>query len=114
VAPALKIKATAASITPALEAARIPLNAWGAIGRETSAVEDYAYAATLTLAKAVADRAGADGLQAVWADAAGKIGAYQPAATSGSAVSSPAPELAQDPPDWRGLLDLFDEHGSFD
>ncbi len=110
VAPQLKVKAGGETLTPALEAARIPLNAWGAIGRETSAVEDYAYAATLTLAKAIADRAGPDGLRAVWADAAGRIGAYQPPAADGAAPV--APETVDGSPDWRGLLDLLDEHGS--
>ena len=41
-------------------------------------MEDYAYAATLVLADAIAERAGADGLRAVWADASAHIGAYQP------------------------------------
>ena len=110
VAPQLKVKATGDVLTPALEAAKIPLNAWGAIGRETSAVEDYAYAATLTLARAIADRAGPDGLKAVWADAAGRVGAYQPPAVSGAVPATP--ETVDGPPDWRGLLDLLDEHGS--
>ena len=42
----LKIKASADALTPELEAARIPLNAWGAVGRENEKTEDYAYAAT--------------------------------------------------------------------
>ena len=112
IAPGLKVAAKGDALTPALEAARIPLNAWGAIGRETSTVEDYAYAATLTLAKAIATRAGADGLRAVWADVAGQVGAYQPPTVDG--VSATTPEMTDGPPDWRGLLDLLDEHGSFD
>ena len=110
VAPQLKVTPTGDVLTPALEAARIPLNEWGAIGRESSAVEDYAYAATLTLAKAIAARAGTDGLRAVWADAAARVGAYQPPAVDG--VTPGAPEAVDGPPDWRGLLDLLDEHGS--
>ncbi|MGZ8438590.1 MAG: hypothetical protein ACXWXR_08630, partial [Candidatus Limnocylindrales bacterium] len=106
----LNVKAGGAVLTPALEAARIPLNSWGAIGRETSAVEDYAYAATLALARAIAARAGPDGLRAVWADAAGRVGAYQPPAIDGAAP--PAPETVDGAPDWRGLLDLLDEQGS--
>ena len=66
----LGVKATADTLTPELEAARIPLNAWGAVGREDDKTEDYAYAATLALAREIAERAGADGLRAVWADAA--------------------------------------------
>ena len=110
----LKIKASADTLTPELEAARIPLNAWGAVGRENEKTEDYAYAATLALARAIAERAGADGLRAVWADAAGKVGAYQPvvtgdAATSGAAGARPRPRPSTRPPDWRALLDLLEE-----
>jgi hypothetical protein len=114
VAPDLKVKASGATLTPALEAARIPLNSWGEVGRETSAVEDYAYAATLVLAKAIAERAGPDGLRAVWADAADRIGAYQPPAVDGAAPATA--ERVDGAPDWRGLLDLLDEQGtaSFD
>jgi hypothetical protein len=110
VAPELQVKATGAALTPGLEASKIPLNAWGAIGRETSAVEDYAYAATLALARAIAERAGPDGLRAVWADAAGRIGAYQPPAIGGA--SATAPETVDGPPDWRGLLDLLEAQGT--
>ena len=101
-------------LTPELQAAAIPLNAWGPIGRESTATEDYAYAATLALAQAIAARAGPDGLQAVWADAAAGTGAYQPPAgadaTGGSATAEP--ETVGAPPDWRGLLDLLEAHGS--
>lgn len=110
IAPELKVKANGEVLTPALEAGRIPLNDWGAIGREASAVEDYAYAATLALAKAIAERAGPDGLRAIWADAAGRVGAYQPPNLDGAAPA--APETVDGPPDWRGLLDLLDERGS--
>jgi hypothetical protein len=103
-AKTLKIKATGDLLTPALEKARIPLNAWGAIGRESTKTEDYAYAATLALAQAIADRAGPAGLRAVWSDAAAHIGAYQPPAATGVAT----PELVAGPPDWRGLLDLLE------
>lgn len=103
-AKALKVKATGDQLTPALEASKIPLNAWGAIGREPTKTEDYAYAATLTLAKAIAGRAGPEGLRAVWADAAAHIGAYQPPVAPGVTT----PELVAGPPDWRGLLDLLE------
>ena len=86
----LKIKASADTLTPELEAARIPLNAWGAVGRENEKTEDYAYAATLALARAIAERAGSDGLRAVWADAAGKVGAYQPVVTGNASTSGAA------------------------
>jgi len=95
------IKVTTDRLTPELEKARIPLNAWGSVGRETAATEDYAYAASLELARAVAERAGPDALKAVWADANGRIGAYQ------SPAGGPA-ESVDGPPDWRGLLDLLE------
>jgi hypothetical protein len=118
----LKVKAKGDVLTPALQKARLPLNAWGAIGRESTATEDYAYAATLALAQAIAQRAGPDALRAVWSDASARVGAYQPPARgsgSGStsaggsvgAVSGDA-ELVDGPPDWRGLLDLLDAHSS--
>ena len=120
-AKALGIKATADPLTDTLNAARIPLNAWGAIGREDAKTEDYAYAATVVLASAIAERAGPQALQAVWADAAGKVGAYQPpsnddAATSAVGGTTAAPETVDGPPDWRGLLDLLEAHStsSFD
>jgi hypothetical protein len=93
-------------LTPELEKARIPLNAWGPVGSEDVAQEDYAYAAALTLARAIAERAGDKGLQAVWADAQGGVGAYQPA---GGGAAGGAAETVEGPPDWRGLLDLLEE-----
>jgi len=100
-AAALKVKATGDVLTTKLKAARIPLNAWGPIGRDTGATEDYAYAASLALAKAIGERATPDVLQAVWADAAGHVGAYQP-------PSGGTPETVEGAPDWRGLLDLLE------
>ena len=114
-AAALKVKATGDKLTPELEAARIPLNAWGGVGRENDRTEDYAYAATLALAREIADRAGADGLRAVWADAAAKFGAYQPVVTGDGTTSTVGGEVAAEPetldgpPDWRALLDLLEE-----
>ncbi len=122
VARALEIKAGADKLTPELEKARIPLNAWGGIGREMTATEDYAYAATLALARAIAERAGDTALQAVWADAADRVGAYQPQAGTDTGATSAVgglpggPETVAGPPDWRGLLDLLEAHttASFD
>ena len=116
-AAALKIKVRPGSdtLTPALEAARIPLNAWGAVGAEDHATEDYAYAASLGLARAIAKRAGPDGLRAVWADAAAGVGAYQPPTGGLTGIAAngptPAPETVDGAPDWRGLLDLLEAHG---
>ena len=111
VASALKLPATGDTLTPELEAARIPLNAWGAVGSEDVTTEDYAYAATLALARAIADRAGPEELQAVWADAQGRIGAYQPPidpGASGVGAAPVQPETVEGAPDWRGLLDLLE------
>lgn len=113
----LTLKAGTDTITPAMEAARIPLNAWGAIGAVDKTSEDYAYAASLALARAIAKRAGPDDLTAVWADAAAGIGAYQPppagaAAISGVGATTALPETVDGAPDWRGLLDLLDEQGT--
>ena len=97
----LKHKVQTDVLTDELRDARIPLNDWGPVGTEETAQEDYAYAAALALARLIAERAGADGLRAVWADAAAGIGAYQPV---GAGI-----EMVSAPPDWRGLLDLLEE-----
>ena len=95
------VKANPDALTDELQAARIPLNAWGPVGTEDVTREDYAYAASLVLAQTIAARAGDDGLRDVWADAANLVGAYQPAIGD--------PELVDAAPDWRGLLDLLEE-----
>ncbi|HUP54536.1 MAG TPA: hypothetical protein VM408_03435 [Methylomirabilota bacterium] len=98
----VKRKIRVESLTDELKKARIPLNAWGPVGSEDVAQEDYAYAASLTLAKEIAKRAGREGLTAVWTAARAGVGAYQP-------VGGGAAETVDSPPDWRGLLDLFEE-----
>jgi len=115
-AEVLEVAAEEDALTPELiEAGRIPLNAWGPIGRESTATEDYAYAATLELAQEVARRAGPEVLRQVWADAAARVGAYQPptggaAAGANGEAATAAPETVEGPPDWRGLLDLLETH----
>lgn len=116
----LGVVASDDGLTAELQKAAIPLNAWGPVGVEAAATEEYAYAATLSLAKAIAARAGPDALRAVWADAAARIGAYQPPDTGAGATETGAgeagspelgsPELVDRPPDWRGLLDLLETH----
>jgi hypothetical protein len=101
VAPALNVKATGPALTKELEASRIPLNAWGPVGEVDPKAEAYAYAASLALARAIVERAGADAIRAVWSDAEAHVGAYQPAGAT-------TPETVQGPPDWRGLLDLLE------
>ncbi|HEY2915719.1 MAG TPA: hypothetical protein VGI98_00760 [Candidatus Limnocylindrales bacterium] len=98
----LKVAITSPALDDAARAAAIPLNAWGAVGSEPAATEAYGYAASLDLARAIAQRAGAAGLRTVWQDAAAGIGAYQPAGAS-------TPETGSAPPDWRGLLDLLED-----
>jgi len=100
VAADLEVDARPDVLTDDLLEARIPLNAWGPVGTEDTVVEDYAYAASLELARLIAERAGDDGLRRVWQDAAGGVGAYQPP-TGG-------PEVNDVVPDWRGLLDLLE------
>ena len=101
VAADIGVKATTDALTEELQAARIPLNAWGPVGTEDVTREDYAYAASLVLARTIAARAGDDGLRDVWADAASLVGAYRPAIGD--------PELVDAAPDWRGLLDVLEE-----
>ena len=45
----------------------------------------------------------------MWADAAAETGAYQPTA---AVATGAGPETVAGPPDWRGLLDLLDEHAT--
>lgn len=100
VAADLKVKAGTDELTDELLAARIPLNAWGPVGTEDVAQEDYAYAASLALARLIAERAGDEYLATVWSAAAERVGAYQPIGGE--------PELVPGAPDWRGLLDLLE------
>jgi hypothetical protein len=103
-ARALGIKAASPALTDELRASAYPLNAWGPVGEGEAKSDAYGYAASLELARAIAARAGDDGLRAVWEAAAGRIGAYQP-------LGGPVEKVA-DPPDWRGLLDLLEESGT--
>ena len=100
IAPDLDVRARDDGLTEELRASAIPLNDWGPVGSVPIAQEDFAYAAAHGLARAIADRAGDDGLRAVWTDAARGIGAYQPPAGEAERVDGP--------PDWRGLLDLLE------
>ena len=120
VADRLGVEVQGDELTAELLEAAIPLNAWGPIGRESTATEDYAYAAALQVAGDIAQQAGPEALRAVWADAANRIGAYQPPTAAGIGATSPATtgplEAVDGPPDWRGLLDLLEAHSatSFD
>lgn len=110
-AAALKETGTSPELTDAVKAARIPLNDWSPqTGSQDRPTETYGYAASLELARLIAERAGDDALRQVWADASAHLGAYQPPAptgASGSAGTLPAESLST-APDWRVLLDLLE------
>ena len=74
----------------------------------TSATETYGYAASLALARAIAERAGDDALQRVWA-ARERARRRLPARDGRGAFGDAGdPETVDGPPDWRGLLDLLE------
>lgn len=117
VALALKLKPRDESITPALQAAALPLNAWtGADSTATSAskastsdlADRYGRAAAVTVAGRLYALVGADGLQAVWRAASGREAAYQPHDQVGPS------DVSDGPPDWRGFLDLIAERTGID
>ncbi|MFI5225676.1 MAG: hypothetical protein ACHQ3P_03275, partial [Candidatus Limnocylindrales bacterium] len=118
VAPTLKVALPAMPLTKALQAARIPLNAWIGVGRTPTKADAFAEAASIQLATLIAKRAGPAGLTAVWQAAASGEMADLPihaSATSGAAApggaaasgSAAAPGIAA-APDWRGMLDLLE------
>jgi hypothetical protein len=92
-------------LTNALLSARLPLNNWGAIGIESLDVEEFAYAASYSLAQDIAKRADLDGLQLVWQAADGGEMAYQPShPTDGPTTGVPVAVQG-----WQRLLDLLEE-----
>ncbi len=95
-------------LTDELRDAAFPLNAWAPAGRGDPAAEDFGYAASVTLAREIAARAGEDGLREVWAAAAAREAAYQPPSVDPAGGAREA-EPAEGPPDWRGLLDLLED-----
>jgi hypothetical protein len=101
-AGATKTKVAGDPLTKELEAARIPLNAWLPAGQSEPLIEDAGYAASLELARLIAERAGPDALRAVWQDVRTGRAPYQPADAGAAA------ETNAGPPDWRGLLDLVE------
>ena len=62
----LGMKVSPSAVSPEQQAARIPLNAWGPIGRNEAPTEDFGYAASAELARLIAERAGPAGLATVW------------------------------------------------
>ena len=95
------------TLTPTLEAAKIPLNAWGTIGSEPPNTEDYAYAASYHLAQLIAGRTTTTGLQKVWKAAHDGAASYQPPhAVAGAAAEK---GVSADVAGWQRLLDLLEE-----
>ncbi len=110
----LKQKDTSPKLTASIRKSAIPLNAWAGLEGDAAdadrATEAYGYAASLALARAIAERAGDDGLRALWSAAAGRVAAYQPPSIAGDGTAQPwAPETVDGPPDWRRLLDLLED-----
>lgn len=105
VAGPLKIAITPLSITKAMLAKRLPLNAWASDGAPDPQVDAYAMAASSTLAGLIAGRVGPTGLTAVWKAIQGGEMADQPAHGTGPPDVDPGGSSA---PDWRGLLDLIE------
>ena len=92
-------------LTRALLEARIPLNDWGAVGVESLEIEEFAYAATYSLAQDIARRTQPEALERVWLAAdSGEI-AYQPIHGEPEPGTGKATNLA----DWKLLLDLVEE-----
>ncbi len=102
----LGVPVTVAELTDELKKAAFPLNAWAPAGGDPTS-DDYAYAASIVLAREIADRAGNDRLRRVWRAAADGEAAYQPPPVD--PASSGAPERSDGPLDWRGLLDLLED-----
>jgi hypothetical protein len=90
--------------------AAFPLNAWRATGEAEPDEDAFGFAASLALAREIADRVGPGALRGTWQDAAAGVPAYQPVAgTSRDPGAGEAPlETGADPPDWRAFLDLLE------
>ena len=119
-AGAMKLEVPAVKVTAELKKAAMPLNAWpsstpasvsgtpAATADPAQPAQDYAYAASVELARLIAERAGDDALRQIWSDASNGVGAYQPPPAS-SAAGQASPEQVDAKPDWRALLDLLEE-----
>jgi hypothetical protein len=95
-------------LTDALLKARFPLNDWGAIGVESLDVEDFAYAASYSLAQDIVERTDLDRMQLVWQAAAAGAMAYQPSHPANEPVTG-VPIAVES---WQRLLDLLEERTS--
>ena len=88
-------------------AVAIPLNAWGE--GEPPEADAYAHAASLELARAIAERIGAENLRRTWSRVAAGIAAYPPDPAVDPLTEPGGAEQAAGPPDWRALLDALEE-----
>ncbi|HEX9551193.1 MAG TPA: hypothetical protein VF971_08870 [Candidatus Limnocylindrales bacterium] len=98
------------------------LNSWDPSGVATPAEDAFGFAASLGLARQIAELVGDDALRAAFRAAAAGEPAYQPPPGSGQGAAdatdatgatgaiTPPPETGAAPPDWRGLLDLLEAH----
>ena len=86
----------------------IPLNAWGEDAEPEA--EAYAYAASLQLARGIADRVGPERLAEAWTRIEQGIQPYQPDPAT-DPLSNEDREAGAPPPDWRALLDTLEEFG---
>lgn len=107
VAVRLGLAATPLEPVDPAAAVAIPLNAWGE--GEQPETEAYAYAASLELARAIADRIGAESLRRTWSLVAAGSAAYPPDPAVDPLTEPGAAEQAAGPPDWRALLDLLED-----
>jgi len=107
VAVRLGLAATPLDPVDPAAAVAIPLNAWGET--EPPEAEAYAYAASLELARAIADRIGAENLRRTWSLVAAGIAAYPPDPSVDPLTDSGGAEQAAGPPDWRALLDTLED-----
>jgi hypothetical protein len=100
---------TQVELTDDLEAHAIPLSRWGGLGEEDDLTELYAYGASLRLARAIAERAGADGLANVWRAMINREYAYQPMGSTTPSADDEAERWPFAPGDARYFLDLLEE-----
>ena len=107
VAVRLGLAATPLEPVDPAAAVAIPLNAWGE--GEPPEAEAYAYAASLELARAIADRIGADNLRRTWSLVAAGVAAYPPDPAVDPLADPATAERAAGPPDWRALLDALEQ-----
>ena len=107
VAVRLGLAATPLEPVDPAAAVAIPLTAWGEA--EPPETEAYAYAASLELARAIAERMGAESLRRTWSLVGAGIAAYPPDPAVDPLTDPGAAEQAAGPPDWRALLDVLEE-----